>query len=101
MSSKASNTTMENINKILKNTIVSKPRNANIHSDIHYWTDVISSTFGERKRFAMYLGTIKRIGVTEAKKIFNEIKDSKVDSPGKLFFWKCKQLGVDKKGKKG
>ncbi|KKQ28127.1 MAG: hypothetical protein US42_C0002G0082 [Candidatus Magasanikbacteria bacterium GW2011_GWC2_37_14] len=91
---------MDNLSSILKKKVANKT-NKNIHSEVHYWTDVISSAFGERKRFAMYLGTIKRIGVTQAQKIFNEIKDSKVDSPGKLFFWKCKQLGVDKKTKKG
>ncbi len=92
---------MESIGKIIKpNT--TKP-NKNIHSEVHYWTDVISTAFGERKRFAMYLGVIKRIGVAEAQKIFLEIKDSKVSSPGKLFFWKSKQIktakALDKKEK--
>ena len=78
---------MEGIKKILKERPGSK--NKNIHSEMHYWADVISSTFGERRRFAMYLGIIKRIGVKEAQKIFAEIKDSDCRDPAKLFVWKA------------
>lgn len=77
---------MEGIKSIVKSRV--KARNKNIHSEIHYWTDVISTAFHERKRFAMYLGAIKRIGVKEAQRIFAEIKDSNAKNPGKLFFWK-------------
>lgn len=80
---------MDNLSNLLK-TKTSNKTNKNIHSELHYWTDVISSAFGERKKFGMYLGVIKRIGVKEAQKIFNEIKDSKCESPGKLFMWKCR-----------
>ena len=66
----------------------SKQRNKNIHSEEHYWADVISREFAERKRFAMYLGIIKRIGIKEAQKIFTELKQSNARSPGKLFVWK-------------
>lgn len=66
-------------------------RNKNIHSDAHYWADVISRSCGERKKFALYLGVIKRIGVEAAKKIFMEIRDSDAKSPGKLFLWKSKK----------
>ncbi len=86
---------MEDISKILNNKITPK-KNKNIHSEVHYWTDVISSAFGERKKFAMYLGLINKIGVTEARRIFAEIQDSKVTSPGKLFFWKAKQINQAK-----
>jgi len=82
---------MQGIESLLKNKVANKT-NKNIHSEVHYWTDVISTAFGERKRFAMYLGVIKRIGVKEAQKIFNEIKDSRVTSPGKLFMWKAKEI---------
>jgi len=81
---------MDDISKLLKNKIQPK-QNKNIHSDIHYWTDVISSAFGERKKFGMYLGIIKRIGVDRARQIFAEIKESNIDNPGKLFVWKSKQ----------
>jgi len=61
--------------------------NKNIHSEAHYWADVISSAFGERKKFGMYLGIIKRIGVPEARRIFSEINESHPESPAKLFLW--------------
>lgn len=78
---------MEDINKLIKQR--AKTKNKNIHSEAHYWTDVISSAFGERRRFAMYLGIIKRIGAKEAQRIFSEIKESNAKSPGKLFVWKA------------
>lgn len=64
-------------------------RNKNIHSEAHYWADVISRAFAERNRFAMYLGVIKRIGIKKAQKIFSEVKESSAKSPGKLFIWKA------------
>lgn len=76
---------MERITHIIKER--TRLKNKNIHSEAHYWADVISSAFGERKRFALYLGTIKRIGIKEAQKIFAEVKESDAKSPGKLFVW--------------
>lgn len=78
---------MDSIGKIFQ----PKRKNKNIHSEIHYWADVISSAFDERKKFAMYLGIIKRIGVKAAQRIFSEIKDSKANNPGKLFVWMAKK----------
>lgn len=86
---------MDDISKILGEKIAPK-QNKNIHSEIHYWTDVISTAFGERKKFAMYLGLIKKIGISEARRIFAEIQESHVTSPGKLFFWKAKQINQTK-----
>lgn len=83
---------MERLKNILQGG--ARRKNKNIHSEMHYWADVISSTFHERKRFAMYLGIIKRIGVKEAKKIFAEIKQSDVRSPGKLFVWKTTKKNI-------
>lgn len=82
---------MKALDEILKSKNTQKA-NKNIHSEVHYWTDVISTAFGERKKFAMYLGVIKRIGIKEAQRIFSEIKDSNISSPGKLFIWKSKQI---------
>lgn len=79
---------MDGIKNIL--TKNQKAVNKNIHSEAHYWADVISTHFGERKKFAMYLGVIKRIGVKEAQKIFAEIKQSNAQNPGKLFVWRSK-----------
>ena len=80
---------MDSISRIIKSS--RKEENKNIHSEIHYWTDVISTAFGERKKFGMYLGVIKRIGAGEARRLFAEIQQSNVRSPGKLFFWKSRQ----------
>lgn len=80
---------MEGIKNILKGS--AKRKNKNIHSEAHYWADVISREFHEQKRFGMYLGIIMRIGIREAKKIFVEIKQSGARSPGKLFVWKAGQ----------
>lgn len=84
---------MDSIKKIIQ----PKKQNKNIHSEIHYWADVISTAFGERKKFAMYLGVIKRIGIKEAQRIFAEIKDSKANNPGKLFVWMAKKENLFKK----
>ena len=81
---------MEGINKIIKARV--KRKNKNIHSEAHYWADPISSALGERKRFAMYLGIIRRIGVKDAQRIFSEIKESNAKSPGKLFVWKAGKI---------
>lgn len=82
---------MEGLKKILIKPIKS---NKNIHSEAHYWADTISSAFGERKKFAMYLGIIKRIGVAEAKRIFSEINDSQARNPAKLFLWKTSRSNL-------
>ena len=86
---------MDDISKILKKKIQPK-QNKHIHSEIHYWTDVISSAFGEKRKFGMYLGVIKRIGVVRAQQIFKEIKDSNITNPGKLFIWKSKKQPTKK-----
>lgn len=80
---------MEGLRSILKKHPSNK--NKNIHSEMHYWADVISTEFHERKRFGMYLGIIKKIGIREAKKIFIEIKQSNAKTPAKLFVWKSGQ----------
>ncbi|MBU2542386.1 hypothetical protein KJ785_02400 [Patescibacteria group bacterium] len=90
---------MEDISKILKKNPQPK-QNKNIHSEIHYWADIISTTFGERKKFGMYLGIIKRIGVDKAKQIFGEIKESNIKDPGKLFVWKSNPKNNETKTQK-
>lgn len=83
---------MEGVKNIIKRR--TKLKNKNIHSEMHYWADVISREFHERKRFGMYLGIIKRIGLKEAKRIFAEIKESGARSPGKLFVWKTARKNI-------
>ena len=83
---------MDGIGKILKKVDEGEKPKANkkIHSEIHYWADVISTTFGEKHLFGMYLGVIKRIGADKAQQIFAELKNSNVKNPGRLFIWKSK-----------
>ncbi|PIZ94864.1 MAG: hypothetical protein COX81_02410 [Candidatus Magasanikbacteria bacterium CG_4_10_14_0_2_um_filter_37_12] len=88
---------MDDISQILKKAQPKKETNKKIHSELHYWTDIISSAFGEKKKFGMYLGIIKRIGITRARQIFAEIQDSGCESPGKLFVWKSKQTNFKAK----
>ncbi|MBI2552619.1 hypothetical protein HYW17_04965 [Candidatus Uhrbacteria bacterium] len=78
---------MEGLKNLIKGRV--KIRNKHIHSEAHYWADVISSALHERKRFAMYLGIIKKIGIKNAQKIFAEVKQSAAKNPGKLFVWKA------------
>jgi hypothetical protein len=62
-----------------------------IHSDIHALAKDISEYCQEPKKFALYLGVIKRIGKNRAYQIFSEIKQSKdIESRAKLFMYLSK-----------
>jgi hypothetical protein len=57
-----------------------------MHSEKHALAKEISEYCGEPKKFAMYLGIIKNIGLPRTYKIFAEIRQSKnVKDKGKLF----------------
>jgi len=59
-----------------------------IHSEIHAIAKDISEYCREPKKFALYLGIIKRIGKNIAYQIFSEIKQSKgIKSRAKLFMY--------------
>ena len=59
-----------------------------IHGPIHALAKEISEYAGEPKKFPMYLGIIKNIGLRRAYQIFSKIKQSKnVKTPGKLFVY--------------
>jgi len=79
---------MDEISDLLKKS-AKKPENKRIHSQAHALADEISSFFNEKKRFGMYLGIIKRIGVSRAREYFSRIKSERgtVDNPKKLFMW--------------
>jgi len=67
-----------------------------IHSAIHALAKDISEYCKEPKKFALYLGIIKRIGKNRAYQIFSEIKQSKtIKSRAKIFMY----LSKDKKSK--
>jgi len=76
--------------KIGKELAKIKQRNPErgVHSEIHALAKEISETFGEPKKFAMYLGIIKNIGPSKSYRIFSKIKQSKnVQTPGRLFVY--------------
>ncbi|MEK7203745.1 MAG: peptide deformylase [Patescibacteria group bacterium] len=59
-----------------------------IHSPMHALAKEISEYTSEPKKFVMYLGIIKNIGLRRAYLIFSKIKQSKnVKTPGKLFVY--------------
>lgn len=62
-----------------------------IHGPIHALAKEVSEYTGEPKKFAMYLGIIKNIGLRKAYRIFSKIKQSKnVKTPGKLFVYESR-----------
>lgn len=66
---------------------VKKPERG-IHSEAHALAKEISEYCGEPKKFAMYLGIIKNVGLPRAYRIFAELKQAKeIKTPGKLFLY--------------
>ena len=75
------------ISKELAKIKARKPERG-IHGPMHALAKEISEYAGEPKKFAMYLGIIKNIGLRKAYRIFSKIKQSKsVKTPGKLFVY--------------
>lgn len=69
-----------------------------IHGPMHALAKEISEYAGEPKKFAMYLGIIKNIGLRKAYRIFSKIKQSKnVKTPGKLFVYESAYKRPEKK----
>src|SRR3989344_3243010 len=66
---------------------VKKPAKG-IHSEFHALAKEISEFCGEPKKFGMYLGIIKNIGLPRAYQIFAEMRQAKeIKTPGKLFLY--------------
>jgi len=84
--------------KKLKDALKKPPDPARgIHSAIHALAKDISEFCNEPKKFALYLGIIKRIGKNRAHQIFAEMKQSKtIKSRAKIFMY----LSRDKKPNK-
>lgn len=74
---------------------------ANIHSEMHLLAEEISRYFNEPKKFGMYLGVLKKIGVRTGRRLFSETKQSNVDEPVKIFMYKIKQYNLKKNVKSG
>lgn len=84
---------MDSIGSLLKFT--PQVENKHIHSDIHFLADEISTYFGEKRLFRMYLGVIKRFGVSNARALFKEIQETKGKTAGKLFIFLTKQRRIE------
>ncbi|MEK7579775.1 MAG: peptide deformylase [Patescibacteria group bacterium] len=68
-----------------------KKPDSGIHGPVHALAKEISETFGEPKKFPMYLGIIKNIGLKRAYEIFSKIRQSKsIKDPGKLFVYESR-----------
>lgn len=87
-----------NLSSIKKEDLKLPLKNKNLHSKIHLLADEISLFFGERKKFGMYLGVIKRTGFDQTCRIFGEIKESKAKDPKKLFMWKTRKTQINTNG---
>lgn len=86
---------MDDIKGLLSKRLKASKPNVRIHSEAHALADEISGAFGERNRFAMYLGVIKRVGVPMARRIYQEIKQESKGHLGKLFMFRCRQAPKD------
>ncbi len=66
-----------------------------IHTADHALAAEMSAFFGERRKFAVYLGIIRRMGAARARAIFSSIKsdDAQIRSPRKFFMWLSKSEG--------
>lgn len=90
---------MEGLGDLIRRKKASAPANVRLHSEAHVLADEMSAYFNERKRFAMYLGVIKRLGVAKARSIFASIKaEGQAASPRKLFMWMARNPEKDGKG---
>lgn len=76
---------------------VKKPERG-IHTEMHALAKEISEFCGEPKKFGMYLGIIKNIGLPRAYRIFAELRQAKeIETPGKLFLFLSSYGKLDKK----
>src|SRR5688572_493830 len=83
---------MDDLKKILaKRAPQTKKADTHLHSEAHVLADEISTAFGEKKRFAMYLGVINRVGVEKARHIYRQLQQESKGNLGKLFMYLCRK----------
>ncbi len=85
---------------ITKRTEQAKP-NKRLHSEAHVLADEISTAFGEKKRFGMYLGVINRVGVGHARRIFRQLQQDAKGDLAKLFMYLCRKTPKKKNDERG
>ena len=78
-----------------------KPKRG-IHSQLHQLIDELRTDYHETAKkgvgsFSYYLGYLKRVGFQEAYRIRAEVRQSKTNTPKKLFWWRVGQLLKEKK----
>lgn len=80
---------MEGIRGVIKGSKSGQGVDKKLHSEAHVLADELSTYFAERKRFGMYLGIIKRLGIARVRAIFADLKSDTrhVDNPRKMFMW--------------
>lgn len=89
---------MDDLKQLLAKRIKERKPIPQLHSPAHSLADEISTAFGERKLFARYLGTINRVGVDEARRVFRQIQqEGNAKSPGKLFMFLCKKAKTEER----
>ncbi len=82
---------MDSLKKLMAGRLAAPKPNRHLHSAEHLLADEIIKAFGEPKKFGMYLGIIKRVGVDNARRFFREVLENPGDDPRKLFMWKCRK----------
>lgn len=83
---------MDDLKDIIARRMKNAVPNKKLHSPAHVLADEICMAFGERKRFAMYLGVINRVGVDAARRIYSRLKqDENAKNRGKLFMFLCRK----------
>ena len=92
---------MDDIKDAVAKRLKQMKPNVKLHSEAHALADEISATFNEKQRFAMYLGTIKRVGIQEARRIFRQLRQDGAKHPGKLFMFLCRKAPKDTTGADG
>lgn len=94
---------MEHIGTGIQHALSRKKKIAiKLHSEAHLLADEITTAWNEPKKFSMYLGVIKRIGVSPSRALFadlNQRQDLPLSSKAKIFMWNArkKTYGTEKK----
>jgi hypothetical protein len=71
-----------------------------MHTEMHALAKDVSEYCAEPKKFAMYLGTIKRVGLGRAYQLFSILKDPRTNAkhPGRWFMFMAQN--IDPRSKK-
>ncbi|HLD20306.1 MAG TPA: hypothetical protein VJB93_03615 [Patescibacteria group bacterium] len=86
---------MEHIGIGIQQSLSGKKKSSmKLHSEAHLLADEITSSWNEPKKFSMYLGVIKRIGIARARALFSDLNqrpDLPVSSKARIFMWNARK----------